>query len=39
MDKILNQLQGKAFHLPEGIYTFLSDKYEKLISNPIPDIN
>ena len=39
MDKILNQLQGKAFHLPEGIYNFLSDKYEKLIHNPIPDID
>ncbi|RKX81219.1 MAG: hypothetical protein DRP70_04795 [Spirochaetes bacterium] len=38
MDKILNQLQGSTFHLSDIIYDFLSDKYEKHISEPIPEI-
>lgn len=39
MDKILNQLQGKAFHLSDEILTFLSDRYESLIGEPIPDLD
>ncbi len=39
MDKILEALQGKAFHLSEGMYNFLNARYSNLKDNPIPDIN
>jgi len=39
MDKILEALQGKAFHLSDEIYNFLSNRYSKLIDHPFPDIN
>jgi hypothetical protein len=39
MDKILQSLQGKAFHLSMAMYKFLFNKYTELIDKPIPDIN
>lgn len=39
MDKILESLQGKAFHLSDDMYNFLSGRYRKLINHPLPDIN
>ncbi len=38
MDKILSALQNKAFFLNEFIYRFLSDKYNKLTEEVIPDL-
>ena len=38
MDKILQSLQGKAFHLSDVMFNFLSGRYSKLISKPIPDL-
>jgi len=35
MDTILDTLQGRAFHLPEETYSFLSGRYEELISIPV----
>jgi hypothetical protein len=36
MDRILELLQGNAFHLSDEVFSFLSSKYEELISLPIP---
>jgi len=35
MDIILDTLQGRAFHLPEETYSFLSGRHEELISIPV----
>lgn len=39
MDQILKSLQGKAFHLSDEIYNFLSNKYSELVTVPIPDLD
>ena len=38
MDQILASLQGKAFHLSEVVYGFLSNQYSSLLALPIPDV-
>lgn len=38
MDAILRELQGRAFHLSDAVYDFLSGKYEKLVGLPIPEL-
>ena len=38
MDKILESLQGKAFHLSDKIYNFLSGRYTNLLATKIPDL-
>lgn len=39
MDNILKSLQGRAFHLSDNMYNFLSRKYTELITPPIPDLD
>ena len=38
MDKILELLQGKVFHLPEKMFIFLSGKYTELTAFTISDL-
>jgi len=38
MDRILEELQGKAFHLSQHAYDFLSRRYEDLTARPIPPL-
>ena len=38
MDNVLQQLQGKSFHLPSQAFNFLSKRYDKLIQKPLMDI-
>ncbi len=39
MDKILKQLQGKAFNLSPEAYAFLENRRETLLAAPVPKLN